>query len=226
MFLIPPPGLVRKKGIAPIELIDANSIVNGPTSPFLALSNIQAGDIIVGAGAKSGSGSGVQPTMTGFTYLFGNVWTAIVQNTFRSGYKVAVGGETGIQFGFGNTSTWCVGAVFRNAAAAVNNQSTNGGTVTTIFPLGSHTESDDTSMSVLFGWMNVNSTFNPGSITEPSGYSLTARALGSDAGGSFQDRILSLWHRPYANLGGQNPQWVKSNFDSSDYAYTNAKLTI
>lgn len=228
MFITPPIGLMRAKAPPPIQFISSNWVVNAPAnSPFISLSNILAGDIIVASAGKSGSGSGSPATVTGYTSIFSQSWTNIVQNSFMTAYKVAVGGETGITFNFPATGGWAIGAVFRNASAMANVQSQQNGIQTTIFPLGQHTESDTTSMAVLVGWLNVNATNNPGSITEPSGgYTLTTRADGATAGGSFQDRILSMWHRTYDNRGVQNPQYSKSNFDSSDNAFSNMVLSI
>jgi hypothetical protein len=227
VFAMPPMGLTGNKGVKPIEFISAAAFTlddGGNQNVTLPLSGAQFGDIIVSAGGFSGSGSGAYPSLTGATFSLQRIWTGIVQNTWSSGYRVAeaVYGTASQGFGFNNVINWGAAAVFRNATSHVVNSGTSNGNQTNIFPLGSHTESDDTSMSVLFGWMNVNATNNPGTITEPSGYTLAARAQSVNS--SYYDRILSIWYRPYDNRGAQSPQWSKSNFDSSDSLYVNARL--
>jgi len=117
-----------------------------------------------------------------------------------------------------------VAMVFRNAASATHHtHNFEQGSVTTR-QLGSHTESDATSMSILFGWLNRTGTSDATISGEPTDYTLAARADGAVLGGTTQDRILSAWYRLYDSRGAQSPSFSISPADFHDSWYSNSRL--
>jgi hypothetical protein len=188
-----------------------------------------AGDIIVVGGGHSGTVNGV-PTLAGFNNLYVTQFTGFSQNSFGSWYKTAVGGETSstIQFNASGTDGKLgVAMVFRNASIVTFNSFDQDQGSFVIRPLGTHNESDSTSMSVLIGWLNRQGVGNDATIvTEPVDYSIGARMDGASIGGSTSDWILTGWHRTYANRGSQSPNYEIALSDGHDHISSNSSLIL
>lgn len=231
MHIIPPIGLIRKKGPPPIVLVDAGFAQHtGGSNDVVVtgLSGILAGDIIACAICSSGSVFGV-PSAAGFTDIFKVFYTGDSQNGFGSFYKVAAGGETSVTMTANAASSdpkFGVAMVFRNAASLSTDDSGQQTGSASPRSLGSHTESDSTSMSLVFGWLNRQFFTDATISVEPVGYTLAARADGSALGAGTQDRILSAWYRPYANLGAQSSQFSFTPSDSHDTIFSKSHLAI
>lgn len=229
MFLTPPIGLIRKKVVPPppaITLVDAgfaqhtggsaNVVVTG-------LTGVLAGDIIVCAIGHSGTINGL-PSASGFTDIFKQQWSSNAAGAF---YKVAVGGETSATMTANAPNfepKFGVAMVFRNAASLTHHNGANSQGSFSPRPLGSQTESDATSMSIIFNWHNRTGTSDANISVEPVGYTLATRADGASLGGSYQDRILSAWYRTYDNRGAQSPEYSFTPSDFHDSWYSNSRL--
>lgn len=220
---------MRQKAPPPaIVLVDAqfNQHTGGSNDVVVSgITGVLSGDIIACCIGHSGTVFGV-PSAAGFTDIFKQQWASNAAGAF---YKVAAGGETSVTMTANANSgdpKFGVVMVFRNAASVVSN--TGGNTQGSNSPrtLGSHTESNSTSMSMIFNWHNRTGTFDATISVEPVGYTLATRADGSALGGAYGDRILSAWYRTYSNLGAQTPEYSFTPSDFHDSWYSNSKLDI
>jgi len=229
MFGCMPAIVGASPGPAPplaITLVDAQFAQHtGGTNNIVVggLTGVVAGDIIVCCIGHSGGVFGV-PSASGFTDIFKQQWA---NNAAGSFYKVAAGGETSATMtanANNSDAKFGVAMVFRNAASLTNHNGANSQGSFSPRPLGSQTESDTTSMSMIFNWHNRTGTSDANISVEPVDYTLAARADGSALGGAYQDRILSAWYRTYDNLGAQAPEYSFTPSDFHDSWYSNSRL--
>lgn len=232
MHLVPPIGLVRRKTVAvpppAIVLVDAqfNQHTGGSNDIVVSgLTGVLAGDIICCCIGHSGTVFG-SPSAAGFTDLFKQDWSNNAAGMF---YKVAVGGETSATMtanAINGDAKFGIALVFRNAATVSQVQGGNTQGSFSPRPLGTHTESNATSMSVIFNWHNRTGTADANISVEPVDYTLAARADGSALGGSYQDRILSAWYRLYDNRGVEVVEYSFTPSDFHDSWFVNSRLDI
>lgn len=224
MFTLPI-GYARRK-IDPIEVVgvESNYVASGFGVNVPVPNGRQSGDLIVACGG--GSQDTAILGASGYTALFLSNFSGITTNHFGVVYKTSDGTETSVDLGFQGSvnAKFGIAMVLRNA---VTNpiQYTNANQPNSSSPLviGSHTESDSTSLALLFAWVNQSGSTNSDVTAEPSGgYTLAARVDGNV--GSDPDRILSCWYRRYANRGIQQPTYSVSPAGSNDAAFADIRV--